>query len=41
LGDLLCGLDNALGGSTGLLGQLSNQLSGLAATLNGLVGLLG
>ena len=41
LGDLLCGLDNALGGSGGLLGQLSNQLSGLAATLNSLVALLG
>jgi hypothetical protein len=40
LGDLLCGVDNALGGSTGLLGQLSNQLSGLAATLNSLVALL-
>jgi hypothetical protein len=40
LGDLLCGLDNALGGSTGLLGQLSSQLSGLASTLNSLVALL-
>jgi hypothetical protein len=43
LGDLLCGLDNALGGSTGLgglLSGLSSQLSNLAATLNGLVALL-
>jgi hypothetical protein len=40
LGDLLCGVSNALNGS-GLLGQLSGQLSQLAATLNGLVGLLG
>lgn len=43
LGDLLCGLTNALGGSGGLLGQLgqlTSQLSGLAATLNGLVALL-
>jgi len=40
LGDLLCGVSNALNG-TGLLGQLSTSLSQLAATLNGLVGLLG
>ena len=40
LGDLLCGVDNALGGSGGLLGQLSSQLSALAGTLNGLLGLL-
>lgn len=39
LGDLLCGVSNALGG-TGLT-QLSQSLSQLAATLNALVGLLG
>ena len=41
LGDLLCGLDNALGGGTGgLLGSLTSQLSNLAATLNSLIALL-
>jgi hypothetical protein len=40
LGDLLCGVTNALNG-TGILGQLSTQLQQLAGTLNTLVGLLG
>jgi hypothetical protein len=40
LGDLLCGLTNALNG-TGILSQLSGNLQQLAATLNSLVGLLG
>ena len=38
LGDLLCGLTNALSGQ---LGGLSSQLQELAATLNGLISLLG
>jgi hypothetical protein len=41
LGDLLCGLTNALGGSGGLLGQLQTQLQQLATTLTSLIGLLG
>lgn len=43
LGSLLCGLDNAIGGSgttAGILGQLSTQLNQLAATLTSLVALL-
>jgi hypothetical protein len=40
LGDLLCGLDNALGGGT-VLSQLSTELQNLAATLDSLVSLLG
>jgi hypothetical protein len=40
LGDLLCGLTNALSG-TGVLSQLNSQLQQLAATLNSLVSLLG
>ena len=40
LGDLLCGLTNALNG-TGVLGQLTTQLQQLASTLNSIVGLLG
>jgi hypothetical protein len=38
LGDLLCGLDNALGGQ---LGQLTGQLQQLASTLNSIISLLG
>lgn len=38
LGDLLCGLDNALGGQ---LGQLGTQLQQLASALNAIAGLLG
>jgi hypothetical protein len=41
LGDLLCGLTNALGGTGGLLGQLTGQLQQLATTLNSLIALLG
>jgi len=41
LGNLLCGLTNALGGSGGLLGQLQTQLQQLATTLTSLIGLLG
>src|SRR3954453_12333702 len=40
LGDLLCGLTNALGG-TGIRGQLSGQLQQLATTLNSIIALLG
>jgi hypothetical protein len=40
LGDLLCGLTNALSG-TGVLGQLNSNLQQLAGTLNSLVSLLG
>ncbi len=43
LGDLLCGLDNVVGGTGGLgglLGQLSSSVSGLAAALNSLVAAL-
>ena len=43
LGNLLCGLDNAIGGSggtAGILGQLSTQLQQLAQTLTSLVALL-
>ena len=40
LGDLLCGLTNALSG-TGILGQLTTQLQQLADTLNSIVSLLG
>ena len=40
LGDLLCGLTNALSG-TGLLGQLQTQLQQLVGTLNSILGLLG
>jgi hypothetical protein len=39
LGDLLCGIDNALGG--GVLGQLSGQLQQLVATLNSILGIIG
>jgi hypothetical protein len=38
LGDLLCGLTNALGGQ---LGQIGTQLQNLASALNALAGLLG
>src|SRR4051812_35335610 len=41
LGDLLCGLTDALGGTGGLLGQLTGQLQQLATTLNSLIALLG
>jgi hypothetical protein len=41
LGDLLCGLTNALGGTGGLLGQLTGQLQQLATTLNSIIALLG
>jgi hypothetical protein len=43
LGSLLCGLDNAIGGSGGtggILSQLSTQLNQLASTLTSLVALL-
>jgi opacity protein-like surface antigen len=43
LGSLLCGLDNAIGGSgstAGILSQLSTQLNQLASTLTSLVALL-
>jgi hypothetical protein len=40
LGDLLCGLSNALNG-TGVLSQLATQLQQLATTLNSIVSLLG
>jgi hypothetical protein len=40
LGQLLCGLTQNLGG-TGILGQLSNNLNQLAATLNALTAILG
>jgi hypothetical protein len=40
LGDLLCGLTNALG-TGGILGQLSGQLQQLATTLNSIIALLG
>jgi hypothetical protein len=40
LGDLLCGVTNLLN-QGGLLTQLNNQVSSLAATLNSLVSLLG
>jgi hypothetical protein len=39
LGDLLCGIDNALGG-TGVLSQLSSQLQALSSTLNSIISLL-
>jgi hypothetical protein len=39
LGDLLCGITNALDPNT--LGQLGTQLQQLAATLNSIAGLLG
>ena len=39
LGDLLCGVTNALSGN-GILSQLSGQLSALSSTLNGIIGLL-
>jgi hypothetical protein len=38
LGDLLCGIDNALGG--GGLGQLSGQLQQLVSVLNGILGII-
>lgn len=44
LGNLLCGLDNALSGGTagsGLLSQLNSQLGQLTGTLNAILGLLG
>jgi hypothetical protein len=43
LGSLLCGLDNAIGGtggSGGILGTLSTELNQLASTLSGLVAML-
>jgi hypothetical protein len=40
LGNLLCGVTNALSGS-GILSQLSGELSSLSSTLNGLISLLG
>jgi len=39
LGDLLCGITNAL--NPNLLGQLGTQLQQLASTLNSIVSLLG
>jgi hypothetical protein len=39
LGDLLCGIDNALGG--GGLGGLSGQIQQLVATLNAILGIIG
>lgn len=40
LGDLLCGITNALN-PTGVLGQLATQLQQLTSTLNSILGLLG
>jgi hypothetical protein len=40
LGNLLCGVTNALSGN-GVLSQLATQLSALSSTLNSIVGLLG
>ncbi len=40
LGDLLCGIDNALSG-TGVLSQLNSQLQSLATALNSITSLLG